>query len=133
MYIENHVTILLLITGLCSVGSAVFKPLKNELNALGIEKVTCIDLKIVDCLSHLGDLTPNPLEADISQIRALIRSEIENLERDVVLVGHSYGRVPALYSTTRYWKHERQAKGLEGGVIKALVAKLELEFVGFNQ
>jgi hypothetical protein len=119
-----------LIPGLCSVGSAVFEPLKNELNALGIEEVTCIDLNSVDCLSRLSDLTPNPLEADISQVRALIRSEIENLGRDVMLVAHSYGGVPALYGTTGYWKHERLAKGLEGGVIKVLLLSSSLSLPG---
>ena len=50
-----------------------------------------------------------------------IAKEIEKLAdegKDVIIVAHSYGGVPATESTKRLGKEERQTQGKKGGIVK---------------
>ena len=108
-----------------SVGSVFYKPLKKELGKLGFSDVIIIDLPSVDSVSRTRDLVPNPLQADINYVRGQIEPLVKD-GKDVVVVPHSYGGTVALYACEGLWKHEREASGQAGGVIKAALMSSSL-------
>jgi pimeloyl-ACP methyl ester carboxylesterase len=114
------------VPGMSSVGSVVYAPLLESLTALGYNADT---FHVLDNPSVVPDLTKAPqfngnaLQKDIEQIRAVLQKLVTEQNRDVVLVGHSYGGTPAIYGASGLWKHQREAAGQAGGVIKiALIA-----------
>ena len=120
---------IIVIPGLCSVGSIVNAPLKQELQRLDYSEILLINLASVDALDALSELQPNPLEADIAHIRLSIMDLVES-GKDVLVVAHSYGGTPSLYACEGLWKHERQSKGLNGGVLKVVLLSSSLTLPG---
>ena len=55
--------------------------------------------------------------ADVAAVRATVGG-LSDLGRDIVLVSHSYGAIPASEAVRGLGKSERKANGLPGGVIK---------------
>lgn len=62
-----------------------------------------------------------PLTHDIETVRSALVKEIEGAGNDVLLVAHSYGGVPASRALDGLTKKEREAKGLNGGVIRLVL------------
>jgi surfactin synthase thioesterase subunit len=62
---------------------------------------------------------PATLQDDAAHFRGIIEKIAEqDGGRDVILMGHSYGGVVATETVKGVTKHEREAKGLKGGVVR---------------
>jgi len=109
------------------VASAVYAPLIKQLKTLGIEEVYAKELPSVDPQELLQ---PNPLEADIAAIRALLTSLIEEKGLEIVLVAHSYGGVPSLYAVEGLWQDVREKNGKKGGVTKIALISAAINLPG---
>ncbi|KIV99319.1 uncharacterized protein PV09_08979 [Verruconis gallopava] len=120
---------IVLVPGMASVGNVFYMPLKLELEKLGYTEVIIVEIPSVDSESRLGDLRPNPLEADIKHIRQILTNLLDG-GKDVVIVAHSYGGTPSLYASEGLWKHARS--GDSGGVIKAVLLSSSLTMPGHS-
>jgi pimeloyl-ACP methyl ester carboxylesterase len=120
---------ILLIPGMSSIASVLYAPLVRELLKLGFADVLPLELPSVDATSRVKDLVPDPLTVDIQSIRAKIQALVDD-GKEVVVAAHSYGGTPSLYASEGLWKHERQSKGLEGGVLKAVLISSSLSLPG---
>lgn len=125
----NMAPSIVLVPGFCSLGSAVYAPLKVQLQKIGYGEVVIINLASVDAIDFLPELQPNPLEADIAHIRITVNALV-NAGKDVVVVGHSYGGTPSLYASEGLWKHTRDADGLAGGVLRVILMGSSLSLPG---
>lgn len=114
------------VPGMASVGTVVYRPLISTLVAMGHDKDSMHpvnNMSVVEDLSKAPSFGSNALQSDIDQIRTLLKKLVENEQRDVLLVAHSYGGTPSLYAAAGLWKHQRAATGAAGGIIKiALIA-----------
>ena len=118
-----------LVPGLACVGSIIFAPLVKALHSTGFDSVHALDLPSVDPSSKL---TPNPLEADIAALRALLSDLIEKHGMEVLLVGHSYGGTPALAAAEGFWTGQRSAAGKHGGITRAALIASSLTLPGMS-
>ena len=109
---SKHVT-LLLIPGMASPG-IVYSPLIDCLSTNSTITSVPLDFPSVDAIAKNADLSPNPLEADIAAIRHTLVGLIENEQKDVFIMAHSYGGTPALYASQGLWAYQRAAKGQVG-------------------
>jgi pimeloyl-ACP methyl ester carboxylesterase len=116
---------IILIPGMSSIASVFYAPLVEELLKLGFADVLPLELSSVDATSRVKELVPDPLTVDIQDIRAKIQALVDD-GKEVLVVAHSYGGTPSLYATEGLWKHERQSKGLKGGVLKAVLISSSL-------
>lgn len=112
------VPIIVLVPGICSIGTVIYAPLKSKLESLGFPEIISLNLPNTIHSGNPSNLKPNPLLADIEYIRSIIESLV-NTGKDVIVAGHSYGGTPSLYACEGLWKHSRVEQGLQGGVIKA--------------
>ena len=119
---------IVLVPGMASVGSVVYAPLIKELSVQGFKDMHPVDLPSIDCLNHLAELTPNPLEADITAIRKVLMSLVDK-NKDILIVAHSYGGTPALAAAEGLWKHMQDREG-NGGVMKAVLLSSSLAIPG---
>ena len=124
---------IVLVAGMCSVGTVVYGPLIKQLRAQGFDKVTAIDLPSTDAVAEndhaaavserehdneqtrpkyslAHSLKPNGLEADMAAIRTTLADLIDGRGRDVVVIGHSYGGTPALHACEGLWKAQRRCE-----------------------
>ncbi|KAK7931177.1 hypothetical protein PG985_001889 [Apiospora marii] len=86
----------------------MYNSLKQELNTLGYEFL-CPKLKTVGAYSH--GMT---WEADKEVILDLVEPLFDQ-GREIIIVGHSYGGIPACAATDGNGVHERAAAGKKGG------------------
>jgi hypothetical protein len=61
------------------------------------------------------DLAAKTADSDIEAIHDVVKPYFEQ-GRQVVLIGHSYGSIPAILSIEGHTVQERESKGLQGGV-----------------
>lgn len=121
------------VPGLASVGTVVYGPLIKTLVALGQPSDSMHpinNVSVVEDLSKAPSLSGNALQKDIEQIRAVLKKLVEDEQRDVLLIAHSYGGTPALYAVAGLWKHQRAAKGVVGGVIRVALIASSLSLPG---
>jgi hypothetical protein len=123
----KHNSAIVLVPGMSSVATLVYKPLKLELEHVGFSKIEPIDLPSIDAIATKASLKPNALQADISTIRSAIVKLVDQ-GLDVVVVAHSYGGTPALCASEGLWKTQRDGK--EGGVVKACLISSSLSLPG---
>jgi len=100
--------------------------LKAELQDFGYDDIIVVNNPSVDSINKLSELRPNPLQADIDNIRLEIEKLIQ-VRKDVLIVAHSYGGVPALYASEGLWNHSRKRAG---GIIKAILLSSALTLPG---
>jgi predicted alpha/beta hydrolase len=62
------------------------------------------------------DLAAKTADSDIEAIHDVVKPYFEQ-GRQVVLIGHSYGSIPAILSIEGHTVQERESKGLQGGVV----------------
>jgi hypothetical protein len=109
---SKHVT-LLLVPGMGSPG-IVYSPLMERLASNSTITSVPFDFPSVDAIATNADLSPNPLEADIAAIRHTLVGLIEEEQKDVFIMTHSYGGTPALCASHGLWAHQRAAKSEAG-------------------
>jgi pimeloyl-ACP methyl ester carboxylesterase len=121
MAVDPTKPVVLLIPGMASVGTVVFKRLIESLKSRNISSSNIIAVNNPSCdsKSNVSLVKPNALEADIKNIRSIITPLIEEQGCDVLLVAHSYGGAPCLSAADGFWKHQRTAAGKAGGVIRS--------------
>lgn len=121
---------IILVPGMSSVGSVVYEPLIQQLKAYELEGICTVDLPSVDCIATRAVLKPNALQADIIAIRSLLEKAIEDEEKDVVIVAHSYGGTPSLCASEGLWQDARKSSGKQGGVVRAILLSSSLALPG---
>ena len=60
------------------------------------------------------------LADDVSQVRSALQTLIDVEGKDVIVVSHSYGGLPAVVGMTGYGKSKRGGSGEKGGVVGTL-------------
>ncbi|KAF2433566.1 alpha/beta-hydrolase [Tothia fuscella] len=118
------------IPGLSSTASLVYAPLITQLQKLGYQSFHPLELPSINTVATGASLKPNALEADIAAIRSTLCQLIEEEQKKVILVAHSYGGTPALSATEGLWKENRTEEGKVGGIIKACLISSSLCFPG---
>jgi pimeloyl-ACP methyl ester carboxylesterase len=121
MAVDPTKPVIVLIPGMASVGTVVFKRLIDSLQSNNISSSNIIPINNPSCdnKANISLIKPTALEADIKNIRSIITPLIEEQGCDVLLVAHSYGGAPCLSAADGLWKHQRTASGQAGGVIRA--------------
>jgi hypothetical protein len=119
---------IILVPGMCSIGSVVYAPLIDELRKANYTRVQAIDLPSVDHIAAKSALKPNALEADITKVRSTITSALTTFNEDVVVVAHSYGGTPTLYACEGLWKAVQPADS--PGVLRLLLLSSSLTLPG---
>lgn len=71
-------------------------------------------------------------EPDVLAIRTTLKKLIEDEEKEVVLVTHSYSGMPGSEAPVGLGRKEREAKGLKGGVIRMVFIMAFVPSEGFN-
>lgn len=70
-------------------------------------------------LPSVGAPTALPsFDEDVKAIKECLRTLVEEEEKDVVVVVHSYSGMPGTEAPAGLGKKEREAKGLKGGVVR---------------
>jgi pimeloyl-ACP methyl ester carboxylesterase len=118
-----------LVPGLASLGSVFFAPLKTELESLGFADITIVNNPSVESVDELSKSQSNALQADIQHLQQTVQDLVDS-SKDVIIAAHSYGGTVSLYASEGMWKHVRQAKGLQGGVVKAVLISSSLSLPG---
>lgn len=116
-----------LVPGITTVASAVFAPLVQQLESIGIKGFNPLDIPSVN---PAAPLIPNAFEADVAAIRAALTEAIDTKGLDVVLVGHSYGTAPCLAAAQGLWKPGRERLEKKGGVVKVAIIAGPLVLTG---
>lgn len=104
---------ILIIPGGCSPAALYHELASRIQSSSGIETV----VEGIPSASRLPPETPAGLADDAKAIGAKIE-ELCSLNKDVVLVPHSYGGLVAQETPLHLMKEERKKQGLPGGVIK---------------
>ncbi|KAL3471593.1 Alpha/beta hydrolase fold-1 [Aspergillus californicus] len=89
---------------------STYDPILPGLHAAGY-KTTAV------ALASTGARTPVKFEDDVAPIRSVVSGLVE-LGREVVVVSHSYGAVPATEALRGLTRKDRNDKRLDGGVIQ---------------
>jgi pimeloyl-ACP methyl ester carboxylesterase len=103
------------------LGAGPYAPVAESLRAddYTVEVVnlpSAADLSSEDVSSpKWKDLAEKTVESDIQAIRDVFNPHFEQ-GRQVVVIGHSYGSIPAMLSIEGHTVQERETKGLQGGV-----------------
>ena len=118
---------IVLVPGLGSVGSIVYKPLIQALKVKhGFSDVSPVNLPSIDAMATKASLKPSGLHVDIAAVGVAIEAHI-NEGKDVVVVAHSYGGTPSLYAIGDFWKTKQAGKP---GVLKAIMLCTSLTLPG---
>lgn len=75
-------------------------------------------LAVDDALRMGAELTTKNFKDDVREITDHITALVEQDERDVIVVSHSYSGMPVGEALEGLSKQERHAKGLKGGVTR---------------
>jgi hypothetical protein len=121
---------IILIPGFCSIASLVYEPLITELKSLGFNHVEPIDLPSINTIATKASLKPSPLEADIALIHSTLSKLVEEEQQEVIIVAHSYGGGPSLYSSEGLWKTRREVLGKKGGILQICLMSAALSLPG---
>ena len=84
-------------------------------------------------LPSVGAIPPNPdFTEDVKSIRNCLVQLVENEEKEVILVTHSYTGIPGAEAPAGLGKKEREEKGLKGGVIRIVFIMAFAMLEGFQ-
>ena len=118
---------LVLVPGMSSVATIVYKPLIESLKGKhGFVDITPVNLPSVDSMATKASLKPSGLHVDIAAVRAAVEPYLKD-DKDVVVIGHSYGGTPSLYAIDDLWKSNQPGKP---GVLKAILLAASLTLPG---
>lgn len=120
---------ILLVPGFCSTATSIYAPLITHLQSLGYTSIHPIDLPSIPTTTAKTSLKPNALAADIALIHSILTTLISEEEKEVIIVGHSYGGVPSLYASEGLWKSQRPP-GKKGGVLKTYLISAAITLPG---
>jgi pimeloyl-ACP methyl ester carboxylesterase len=98
-------------------GPEIYDETMAALNKAGYPTIGCP-------LASVGPeqpLSQNNFDSDVKGIRDCLARLIEDEEKEVVLVSHSYSGMPAAEAPAGLTKSEREAKDLKGGLIRIVV------------
>lgn len=79
------------------------------------------------------DSSSKGLADDISHVRSALQTLIDVEGKDVIVISHSYGGLPAIVSVTGYGKSERNRAGKKGGVVGMLFMVATILPAGISQ
>ncbi|KAK3060937.1 hypothetical protein LTS18_007366 [Coniosporium uncinatum] len=68
---------------------------------------------------------------DVKGIHGRLEQLIEAEGKEVVLVGHSYAGAPTSQSVKGFEKHERQAQGKSGGIVRYVIISAQIDLPSF--
>jgi hypothetical protein len=117
----------LVISGGCWCPPAIYDPIATILRAAGYE-VHVLDHKTNQVATTLikDELEPTYAD-DVAQVRALYTELIERQGKEVLLVTHCYGAIPALDASEGFSRTERRScDGKKRGGIAGMVALASL-------
>jgi pimeloyl-ACP methyl ester carboxylesterase len=95
----------------------IYNATMAALNERGYPTIGCALASVgaEEPLSHVN------FDGDVKGIRDCLTHLIEGEQKEVVLVAHSYAGMPAAEAPAGLTKSEREAKGLQGGLIRLVV------------
>ena len=96
---------------------SVYQPIFDAVSAAGYE-ITGIHPPSIGPGSRQGRDGPAPSMHDDAAVVAAKVEKLADQGKDVILIAHSYGGVPASQSTKGLSKQERSAQGKPGGVVR---------------
>ena len=73
------------------------------------------------------------LADDVSHVRSALQTLIEAEGKDVIVLAHSYGGLPAVVGVTGYGKGKRRGSGEKGGVVGMLFMAASILPSGVSQ
>jgi pimeloyl-ACP methyl ester carboxylesterase len=115
----------LVISGGCWLRPAIYDSIANLLRDAGYE-VHVLDHKSNQVSTTFKDGAEPTYADDVAQVRALYTQLIEQQNKEVLLVTHSYGAIPALDASEGFSRKERQSGGGGEGGIVGMVALASL-------
>lgn len=94
---------------------SLYKPLAQSLARDGIQS-NIVDLPSV---GRREGKEPATMTEDAEEIVSVVERLLDE-DKEVILLAHSYGGVPATQSLDKLSRKNRQARGKEGGVLKII-------------
>ncbi|OCK83124.1 alpha/beta-hydrolase [Lepidopterella palustris CBS 459.81] len=117
---------ILLVTGSFSP-PPIYDLVVSRLKDVGFEVV----VPHLPSIGRTKDKDPAPgLSDDVALIRSELTRLVSQQEKHVLIIGHSYGGVPATESIHGFSKAEREKEGRSGGVVRILYSAAVLPEIG---
>ena len=92
---------------------AFFEPINNALAKLSIHGI-CVSMP-----NYGPDAASSEPYDDVKAVRAVVEALVDE-GKEVILIGHSYGGVPACQSVRGLEKNQRVKDGKAGGIVRVI-------------